>query len=164
MSESNPISIRHEAEQLIRHARSLQLATISKQGELEISYTPFLWLDEAFYIFVSELAAHTQNLLQTLKTKVLLIEDESACKNIFARKRLTLACNANLIEPGHEKYKMILDAMEQKHGKTVSVLRTLSDFHLFQLNSTKGSYIQGFGQAFQFERFELERAVQATGR
>ena len=52
---------------------------------------------ESFYIFTSQLAAHTANLQRSEQAGVMLIEDEAATTQIFVRRRVTFQCRASLI-------------------------------------------------------------------
>ena len=134
---------------LINTTRSLQLATKSENDEALSSYTPFILHDDHFYIFVSELASHTQNLLRNAFGSVMLIEDEAQAKNIFARKRLITQCQVKEVNRQSDDAEALLDQMQSELGNTISVLRTLPDFHLFELLPIHGNYVQGFGQAFE---------------
>jgi len=49
---------------------------------------------------------------------------------------------------------------QAKLGKTLALLRTLPDFHLFRFETITGSYIRGFGQAWTLRGNEL--ALQAV--
>ena len=51
-----------------------------------------------------------------------------------------------------------LDKMSDELGETMSLLRSLPDFHLLQLIADKGRFIAGFGQAFtiNINKNELE--------
>jgi len=148
--------IQSAIEALVNSLKSVQLATLNAEQHPEISYTPFMRLDDAYYIFISELASHTQNILLQPKLSLLFIEDEQSAKNIFARKRLSLNVLASECKQGTEQCTFILDEFEQQHGKTVSLLRQLPDFHLFKLTAENGSYVQGFGQAFDLSGKHLE--------
>jgi len=141
-----------EIEKLIDSLKSVQLATLNQLKKPEISYTPFLRYPassrDQFYIFISELASHTQNLHMNAGLSLMFIEDEKSCKNVFARKRLILECHSQRIERESELWTKILNEFELRQGKTIALLKTLPDFHLFKLNASKGNYVKGFGQAF----------------
>ena len=151
-------------EQLLERIGSLQLATVDESGHPSISYTPYLMREDRFYIFISELAAHTGNLKQSPNCQIMLIEDEADTKNIFARKRLILKCHAAFLERTHPNWESCLEAFEQKHGNTVSLLKTLKDFWLIELQPTEGSFVQGFAQAFAFQGMDFGSAQQVSGR
>ncbi|NDG86567.1 MAG: HugZ family protein [Gammaproteobacteria bacterium] len=106
----------------------------------------------AFYIFISELAEHTGNLRQNPKASLLFIDNESVSSSLFARKRITYYCKAELIPRDQAIFDTILDRFEARHGPMVALLKTLRDFQLFRLSPMKASYVRGFGEAFEFDR------------
>lgn len=135
-------------EELIDNTKSVILATIDAEGHPVSSYAPFVQLDGSFQILVSFMAKHTRNLRDRKRVSVMLIEDESAVKQIYARDRLTLDCEAELVEQGSDFWNRSVDALKEKHGKIVDMLSELDDFVLFDLQPIKGSYVNGFGSAY----------------
>jgi putative heme iron utilization protein len=153
--QNNPEQLQAEIKALHESLHTIQLATLDKADEPYISYTPFVRIESNFYIFISQLATHTQNLLRNPKLSVLLIEDEATTKNMFARKRLNLKCHASEIKNESDNWSTILDAFEARQGNTVKLLRTLNDFHLFKLIPESGTFVKGFGQAFELSGEDL---------
>ncbi|MFT6907264.1 MAG: putative heme iron utilization protein [Oleiphilaceae bacterium] len=147
---------------LIESRKSLLIASLNKHNLPEISATPFIKIDHKFYIFISELASHTQNLKARPKLSVMLIEDEQDTKNPFARKRLSYECVASMIDKNAENGQILLDAFEEQQGKTVSLLKQLPDFHLFELTAISGNYIEGFGKAYRLSGENLEHIELQT--
>lgn len=134
---------------LLENTRTLQLATLDSQGLPAISYTPFVRDDSGrFYIFISELASHTQDLLRQPKAAVMLIEDEQETRQIFARTRVTWQCVAEPVGRDTAVFPQILDTMERRFGNVISLLRGLGDFMLFRLQPQSGRFVMGFGKAF----------------
>lgn len=143
-------AIRLEALAFREGFRTVLLATCSVEGEPEASYAPYVMDAEGcLYLFISRLARHTRQLLDNPKASLLWIEDEAAARNLFARRRLSLECDITEIDRTEILADTILDRMEQELGNTISVLRTLGDFHLFRLTPASGTYVQGFGRAFE---------------
>lgn len=145
----------HELEQetqqltaLIEGCKTLQLATLGPDGA-EASYSPFLFDEDALYIFVSQLASHTKNLINSQTVGVMLIEDEADSRNLFARNRMTFQCLVSEVKTDAPCYEPIMDLYRQRHGETVDLLRTLPDFILFRLKPERGRLILGFGRAFR---------------
>ena len=136
-------------QELLASQQTMLLSTASVSGVPELSYAPFV-RDQAgcFYIFVSELAAHTANLLANPKASVMFIRTESESRNLFARERAVFNCKAREIGRKEEIYTSQLTALQDKFGEVVSLLRSLSDFHLFALSPESGRYVAGFGQAY----------------
>ncbi len=143
-------------ESLLEQCRSLQLATLDEEGFPHISYAPYLFDEGVLYIFISQLASHTQHLLGHSAVSLMVIKDESLSKNLFARERLLMkAIAAQIIDT--EERERLLDAMQQRLGNTISVLRTLPDFVLMSLTPKSARYVAGFGKAVELE-FESKQS------
>ena len=87
-----------EALKFHRAFQSLLLATADAAGNPNASYAPYVADSDGYYIYISELAAHTGNLRCRAVASVLFIEDERDAKHLFGRKRLTLDCRAEPVE------------------------------------------------------------------
>ncbi len=136
-------------QQLILSQQTLLLSTVSVQGQPESSYAPYVRDQQGnFYIFVSELAAHTKNMLNHQVASIMFIRSEHENPNLFARERVIFNCSVEEIEQENEYYAQQLSEMKEKFGGTVDLLASLSDFHLLALTPLNGRYIAGFGQAF----------------
>ena len=146
MSDEQPAQV---CANLVEEMHSLQFATVGDDGKPHCGYTPYLHLTpNTFYIFVSQLAAHTRHLLSNRAVAIMIIADEQTTSQIFARTRVHYLCEATRITPDHSNYTMILDNYEQRHGKIAAMLRQLPDFVLFQLEPTSGQFVMGFGKAY----------------
>lgn len=136
-------------QKLIQDQQTVLLSTVSIQGQPECSYAPYVRdAQGAFYIFVSELASHTKNMLQNERASVLFIQNEKEANNLFARERAVFDCTISEIQQQDESYNTQLNKMTDELGETIDLLRSLPDFHLLKLLPVKGRYIAGFGQAF----------------
>lgn len=136
-------------QQCIKSQQTLILSTITAAGKPECSYAPYIRDEQGvFYIFVSELASHTQNMLTSGDVSILFIQAEQQASNIFARERVVFDCSIKEISKQDECYHKQMLIMEQSLGKTVALLKSLPDFHLLALTPVSGKYIAGFGQAF----------------
>lgn len=143
----------HEAcQRFLERRGALTLSTLTPQGWPDISTAPFVRdTRNRFYIYISALASHTANLHQNPDCSIMLIADEQEARNLFARERMILRCKAKPVAPEDERYSLMLDQLEQKHGNTVQMLRTLPDFTLIELSPQEGSYVVGFGKAFELQ-------------
>ena len=143
------IGVVNDYRQLIAAQQTLLLSTCSIDNEPDISYAPFVRNEQGyFYIFISTLAKHTKHLMDNPLASILFIEPEERCRNLFARARVVFQCSVIHIEPGTPAYENQLRALQEKFGETVALLRTLPDFHLFQLKPESGHYVAGFGKAY----------------
>lgn len=135
--------------ELIASQQTLLLSTASAKAVPDLSYAPFVRdLAGLFYIYVSDMACHTGNLLINPQASIMFIRPESQSGNLFARERAIFSCSVKEISRDSEIYMEQMQAMQDKFGKVINLLSSLSDFHLFVLRPESGRYIAGFGQAF----------------
>jgi putative heme iron utilization protein len=152
MSENSELSeMNKELESFISGFQSLLMATVNDQGFPEISYASYIEVDGKFYIFISELASHTNNLLKNSNASVMFIEDESKASHAFARKRLTFTCEASRVSCDKQLFEILIEKMQQRFGNLIDTLRSLNDFHLFELRPLTGQYVAGFGKAYEIK-------------
>ena len=135
---------------------TVQLATLGDDGFPHSGYAPFVFDGVDVIIFVSQLALHTRDLLANGKVSVMLIDDESKAREIFARTRVSYQCEAGVVAPDDKTYETLLDALQARHGKMIGLLRQLPDFVLFRLSPNAGQFVMGFGQAYKLsgEKFD----------
>ena len=69
---------------IISNNKSLIITVNSKINYPEIGYAPYIFLNNFFYIFSSELSPHIKHLLYNKKGTFMIIEDENKAKNICA--------------------------------------------------------------------------------
>jgi len=84
-------------ETLRQGMQSLQLSTVSTEGEPHCGYTPYLLHESDIFIFVSRLSLHTRDLLATPRAGVMIIADEQASSHIFARTRVSYQCAVSVV-------------------------------------------------------------------
>jgi hypothetical protein len=108
-----------------------------------------VWLDGQGYLFLSDLAGHTRNLRSCPSLGLLLIEGEDSGANAFARRRISLQCEARIVERDDVLFAAVLAEFHRRFGQVMALLESLPDFHLFRLVLRRGRYIRGFGQAYE---------------
>ncbi len=125
------------------------LATVSADGEPEASYAPYVDDGEGgVVVLLSRLSRHTRDLLAVPRASVLFIEAESATRQIYARRRLTLACRAVCIPRDDPQRTAWVRALHMRFGEIVDVLDGLPDFEVFHLVPASARFVKGFGQAY----------------
>lgn len=134
---------------------TLQLATIDNQGIPHASYTPFAFDQHGYYILISELAKHGQNLKDNKNISIMMLEDESKAKNLHARKRLTFDTVATELDKKSVEGIAGINALISRFGEMAENLSLLSDFYLYRLVPSNGRYVKGFGQAFNVSENDL---------
>ena len=127
---------------------SLQIATLGSEHTPEASYAPFVWHDNACYLFLSDLAKHTRNLYLNPSISVMMIEDEAQARNKFARRRIVLQGRVQMIDRDQALFETVLIKFRARFGEVMKLLEPLQDFHLFQVTPSSGRFIRGFGQAY----------------
>ncbi len=142
--------------------KTLQLATISESGVPNATYAPFAFDATGYYILVSDLAAHGQNLKSNRRVSILMIEDESTSKNIFARKRLSFDTTAQLVERNTNDWAIGINVLKMRLGEMIDGLSQLGDFNLYRLVPESGRYVKGFGQAFTVSGEDMLEFVHLT--
>lgn len=138
-----------EIEALRQQCRSLLLATRDHAGQPNVSYAPFVFHEGAYYVLVSEVARHGRNLRAVPQLSLMLIEDESASRQLFARQRLSYDATAQRVERDSDTWHQAIGSLASRHGELVHNLTKMNDFHLYCLQPTQGTYVKGFGQAFE---------------
>jgi putative heme iron utilization protein len=140
--------------------QSAMLSTISADGIPNASYAPFVRDDDRnFYIYVSGLATHTQNLASNPKVSILLIEDEANTQQIFARTRLSFECTAKELERESALWMNMVDRFADRFGEIIENFRGLADFRIFQLTPYEGRFVMGFGAIYPIQGDNLDRLV-----
>lgn len=147
--------VRDACQAFPRRFLSLNLGTVSADGQPEASYAPYVADQGRYYVYLSSLARHAANLRSVPKASVLFIEGETEAKQVFARERLTLACTVNECPRDTPRFEAVLDLFGERFGKFMQVIRPLQDFGLFELQPISGSYVAGFARAYVLDGTDL---------
>ena len=127
--------------------KTLMISSLDGEKNPRISYAPYVFMDNKFYIYISKVAEHHNNILNNPNISIMVIEDENNVDVTFARTRVSFEGNAKMIEETEE----IMNQFSEVQGKTIIKLLRGLDFNLFEINVTKGRLVKGFGQAFDVE-------------
>ena len=137
------------------------LATADGNAIPDASYAPCVIDDDGrIAVFISELASHTRNLRVNPRASLMFIADESASRNLFARRRLILSVSAETLPRNHAQWPILMEKMRARHGKTIDLLMQLPDFQLFRFTTLEGTWVRGFGQAFPVLNDRLEISAE----
>ena len=142
---------------LVDDMQSIILSTTDKNGSPNSSYAPSAIDDNHnYYIYISRLSKHTNNLLNNSPVSMMIINDESKTEHIFGRKRLTMNAVSTEIKRDTEEWNNKMDLMEKKFGESITYLKNLTDFHLFKLDPQDGLLVHGFARAFKLSGSNLD--------
>ncbi len=144
-------------QQMLTTRQTVVLGTINLNGSPLVSYAPFVVNNnKQFFLFTSQLAAHTVNLQRRTPVSVMLIDDEADTRQIFARRRVTFQCTVEPLARNHPDWEPALAQYETRFGNMVGMLKSLPDFHLFRLAPQAGQLVVGFGQAYDISGDNLD--------
>jgi len=140
-----------DCQQLQQSFSSILLSTVNEHWQPLVSYAPYIEFSGGFYIFVSTLSEHTNNMLAKPLASAMFIEDEHSAKNLYARKRAVLQLSVHQIDLDSEVAQAVFEQMRQKLGNTIELLRSLADFKLLELRPQQGRFVVGFGKAYDWD-------------
>ncbi len=125
------------------------IGTIDKDTLPFSSYAPYIYDNNRFYIYISDIATHAKNLHVRPNASLFFIEDESRSSNLFARKRISLQCESCVISRENERFEEVLALFGEKFDSSmVATLKGMLDFNLFELHVKAGEATFGFGEAY----------------
>ena len=132
---------------LFKNCNTIFISTVDNKGYPNVSYAPtYIDPENNFYIYISTLAKHTQNMLITKKISFMIVENNS--ENIFAKKRITLTGEINTIDRTSDVFNHIMLNMKNKLGDTIDMIKHMEDFHLIRIKPLSGLLVHGFAKAF----------------
>lgn len=135
--------------EFIQQIQTVILGTLDKGGLPFSSYAPYVYDQNRFYVYISDIATHAKNLKRTPKASLFFVEDESKTNNLFARKRVSLQCESRLINRDDERFDEVMALFAQKFdAKMVATLQKMLDFNLYEFQTTYGEATFGFGKAY----------------
>ncbi|MBC6315753.1 HugZ family protein [Listeria grandensis] len=151
--------VKSRYDDFLESRKTIVISSQDSDGHPFISYAPFVKHEGKLYIYISAIAEHYDFIEQNETIQIMMLADEANTKNLFARERLYLRCQAKNI--GNDNLEPLFAKMEAIHGTSlIRLLRTI-DMSIFELTPQAGRYVIGFGQAFtvDFASGELEHIV-----
>ncbi len=144
-----------EIKEFRQERKTIQLATVDEEGRPNVSYAPYVQNQDGYFVLISQIARHARNLEKNPNVSLMMIEDESDSKQLFARKRLTFDAVASMVERDTEQWQAVIAQMQDRFGEIIDGLSQLQDFILFNLKAEQGLFVKGFGQAYQVSGDDL---------
>jgi hypothetical protein len=147
---------------LIRNGRIASLGTL-RQGAPFVSmvlYTPAPDFG-AFYIHISRLAHHTQDILQDPRVSLMIVENDSQEADAQTLARLSILGHAVEIMADSEEYTRVKDDYVQKYPQA-EPLFDFKDFSIFRIQPESARYVAGFARAFNLSASQLKKASETT--
>ena len=137
--------------------------TVTNNDHPDIGYAPYIYRDNFFYIFSSELSSHIRLLIKKKVGTFMLIKDEKDTKNIWARVRMKFQAKVSIISRNDSEFQEITDIISIEHGNTINIIKQFKDFHLMKIIPTQGTIITGFGSAYNLIGMSLEVKSKIMG-
>jgi len=128
--------------------KTIIMAALDAETGPEMGVTPFIRFAGALAIYPSRLSAHVRALLAVGLGQFLLVEDEGAAQNLWARKRLKFNADVKEIRRDDPYFGPMCDAFLATHGSTMNLIRDFTDFHMLRIEPKSGVLVTGFGKAF----------------
>lgn len=124
-----------EIKEFRQERKTLQLATVDAQGRPNVSYAPFVQNQEGYFVLISQIARHARNLEVNPQVSIMMIEDESEAKQLFARKRLTFDAVASIVSRDSELWCQVVAQMGNRFGEIDRWVKSATRFHSFPLTA-----------------------------
>lgn len=144
----------------IKSFKSTVLSTIDKDNNPFTSYSAYVKEDNKYYVYISSIAKHSQNLDSNPFVSLFFIEDEISCENIFGRKRAVLQCNSKKLPRDTEEFNTLIEKFESRHGATMKMLKSMKDFSIYEFTPFSGEAVFGFGEAYDIGGDNFEELVE----
>ncbi len=147
--------------QLIRKERVAALGTLRDAAPLA-SMTLFLAADDfsAFYIHVSRLAWHTQDMLGKPRVSLLIHDADDGRSDPYTLRRVTVRANAGLIANDDAEFGSLKAAWLERFPRQ-SINFELADFNFWRLAPSDARFVAGYGRIMNLSAAELVAAAGA---
>jgi putative heme iron utilization protein len=155
--------------EFLEQIKSLTISSLDENGYPFSSYAPYVKYNNKYYVYLSLMAKHSSNLTQNKIASIFFCEDEQDCKNIFAKKRVSIQCETLKLAQNTQNEEEILNEFKAKFGEEmVNMLKKMGDFYLFEFTPFYGEAVFGFGKAYNlggenFEEFVQRENISSTG-
>ncbi len=143
---------------------SMMMATVSEEGEPFCSYTPYVEdEDHNYYIYISGSVPHSANMSANGKVSIMMIEDESKCEHIYARKRFYAQATAEAFSPNDERTEAINELFAKKFDSKVKYFFKMPDFRIYKITPKDGNLVLGFGAAYKVGGDRKSMGLKSVG-
>jgi len=148
----------------ISNIKTAVIGTLDSKNHPFSSYAPYVYDNNSFYIYISDIATHAKNIQTNPNSSLFFIEDESKTDNLFARKRISLQCISKKIKRDSERFEEVFTLFEEKFDPSMVVmLKKMRDFNLYELKVQSGEATFGFGEAYTIGGEDMNTLVPRTG-
>ena len=147
MNELSNEDIKNKFKTFDEDKKSLIISSVNESSVPLTNYSPFVKIDDDYFICVSSSLPHFTNMMNQNQIHVLIIQDEENASNIYARQRLYFNATSQLIDNSDE----IFDLFDLKYEDELSFLRQMKDFKVIKISPKEKSLVLGFGAAYKMD-------------
>ena len=146
---------------LIRGQRVAALGTL-RNGAPEVTLVPFAVASDctAFYIHISRLAHHTQNIQHDARVSVMVSETDDGLRNPSSLARVSIQGEAVLVEIDSPDYDSARSTYLTKFPQA-EMMFGLGDFGLYTIVPQTARFVAGFAQTFNLTLTNFREAGQS---
>jgi len=145
---------------LARHQRLAALGTLRGDGGPLVSQVLFLAAPDlsAFYILISRLAQHTQDIERDPRISLMIAEGDDGKSDPQNLARLSLRGQVRPLPHDDPAYAAVRAAYLEKFLQAAVTLQ-LGDFMFYRLEPQSARYVAGFGKTFNLLAADLKLAA-----
>lgn len=156
----------NKLEEFLAPFKSLIISSLDENGFPFTSYAVFVKYEHKYYVYLSDIANHAQNLKNNPKASIFFAQDEKDCEKIFARKRVVYQVDTSVIDKSSDTYKNVIELFMEKEPNTFSMLVNMNDFNLYEFKPFFGQAVFGFGAAYDIGGKNFNELVErkSTGK
>lgn len=141
---------------ILEKQKTLMISSLDKDNKAMTSYSPYVTEWDKFYIYISKIAEHYNNIVKNPEISIMIIEDEKDADITFARERVSFRGTAKILKDNKE----IIEKLSERQGKAIMGVLVGMDFDVFEIEVSNGRLVKGFGKAFDVKfvngEFETE--------
>lgn len=144
---------------LIHTQRIAALATLRQGNPLVtmVAYAPATDFS-AFYLHISRLAYHTQDIQKDARVSLMIAETDSGEGNPQLLARVSLRGQAIVVPPNDMGYEAVKTAYLQRFPASRQTFG-FADFSLYRIQPEAIRYVAGFGKAFNLSLDDLRETA-----
>ena len=143
---------------LVREQRVASLGTL-RDGAPQVTLVSIAEAFDfsAFYLHLSRLAFHTQNLLRNPRASLLIVEPDLAKADPQTLARISILGNTEQVDQGDADYDSAKTTYLKKHPRSALQFQ-LGDFRLYRIVPVRMRYVAGFGRIYDLSPEDLRAA------
>lgn len=146
--------------QLIRSRQTASLGTLQNDAPLVSMVMYAASPDFAeFYIHISQLAVHTQNIIAHPQVSLMICEPESGSKNPQTLARISILGGAEVISADESEYEAIRSRYLDKYPPSAFNFQ-LGDFLLYRIKPQSARFVAGFGKIFNVTPKDISKTAE----